>query len=126
MEVGSRVPTKILDLPAKVRVEVPTKAPDGRRMCESESQQRGFSPDICQIRLFFFSWNFLVLLPKDKTVKTFRDHVEIGFRAYSLFRDLEDEKEPLSKAVASLNTVRRKGKGNIHILELHEDDGDED
>ncbi|KAJ7664483.1 hypothetical protein DFH06DRAFT_1127895 [Mycena polygramma] len=59
---------------------------------------------------FLSSWNFLVLLPKDETVKTFRDHVEIGFRAYSLFGDLEDEKEPLSKAVASLNTVRRKGK----------------
>ncbi|KAJ7610739.1 hypothetical protein DFH06DRAFT_1147981 [Mycena polygramma] len=121
MEVGSRVPTKFLDLPAKVRVEVPTKAPDGRRMLG----QSGLAD--------FHWWPERVTFQdnvdnEDETVKTFRDHVEIGFRAYSLFgaRDLEDEKEPLSKAVASLNTVRRKGKGNIHILELREDDGDKD
>jgi hypothetical protein len=28
----------------------------------------------------------------------------------------------LSKAIAGLNTVRRKGKTDIHILELPEDD----
>ncbi|KAJ7128636.1 hypothetical protein C8R44DRAFT_850999 [Mycena epipterygia] len=36
--------------------------------------------------------------------------------------ELVAEKKALAKAVASLNTVRRKGKANIHIMELQEDD----
>jgi hypothetical protein len=52
--------------------------------------------------------------------------VEIGIRAYKVFEELRNEKEKLSKAVASLNTVRRKGKANVHILELPEDDCTED
>ncbi|KAF7335957.1 hypothetical protein MSAN_02309100 [Mycena sanguinolenta] len=66
--------------------------------------------------------SFLALLPKDEAVKSFPTHIEIGARAYKIFDDLVAEKEQLSKAVASLNTVRRKGKANIHVLELSEDD----
>ncbi|KAJ7889680.1 hypothetical protein B0H13DRAFT_2666158 [Mycena leptocephala] len=66
--------------------------------------------------------SFLVLLPKDEGVKQFPTHMEIGVRAYKLFEELQGEKVKLSKAVASLNTVRRKGKADIHILELPEDD----
>jgi hypothetical protein len=33
------------------------------------------------------------------------------------------EKEPLCKAVASLNTVRRKGQQHISLVEVPEDDG---
>jgi hypothetical protein len=66
--------------------------------------------------------SFLALLPKDEAVKPFHTHVEIGVRAYKLFEELQHEKEKLSKAIAGLNTVRRKGKTDIHILELPEDD----
>jgi hypothetical protein len=48
--------------------------------------------------------------------------MEIGIRAHKIFDEFVAEKERLSKAVASLNTVRRKGEANIHILELSEDD----
>ena len=67
--------------------------------------------------------SFLVLLPKDEAVKSFVAHQEIGVRAHKIFDDLVAEKEQLSKAVVSPNTVCRKGKANIHILKLSEDDG---
>ncbi|KAJ7433410.1 hypothetical protein FB451DRAFT_1064410 [Mycena latifolia] len=70
--------------------------------------------------------SFLALLPKDETIKTFHNHVEVGLRAHKIFEELTSEKEALAKAVASLNTVRRKGKANIHITELAEDDCVED
>ncbi|KAJ6545247.1 hypothetical protein B0H19DRAFT_1075591 [Mycena capillaripes] len=66
--------------------------------------------------------SFVALLPKDEAVKSQHNHVEIGVSAYKIFEELTDGKEKLSKAVASLNTVRRKGKANIHIMELPEDD----
>jgi hypothetical protein len=66
--------------------------------------------------------SFLVLLPKDEGVKPFPTHVEIGVQAYELFEKLQGEKVKLSKAIARLNTVRRKGKADIHILELPGDD----
>ncbi|KAJ7829795.1 hypothetical protein B0H13DRAFT_2372375 [Mycena leptocephala] len=63
--------------------------------------------------------SLLALLPKDETVKTFYNHVEIRARAQLIFGELVAEKEVLSKAVASLRTVRRKGKANtIPPLEL--------
>ncbi|KAJ6493128.1 hypothetical protein C8R45DRAFT_1073149 [Mycena sanguinolenta] len=62
--------------------------------------------------------SFLALVPKDEAVKA---HAEIGVRAYQIFDGLVAEKDQLSRAVASLNTVRRKGKTNIHVLELSED-----
>ncbi|KAJ7034201.1 hypothetical protein C8F04DRAFT_887704, partial [Mycena alexandri] len=52
--------------------------------------------------------SFLVLLPKDEAVKTFHNWLEIGTQAYKILEDLMAEKEGLAKAVASLNTVRRK------------------
>lgn len=66
--------------------------------------------------------SFLALLPKDESVTTFQTHVEIGPRAQLIHRELLAEKEVLAKAVASLNTVRRKGKADIHIMELPEDE----
>ncbi|KAJ6614611.1 hypothetical protein B0H10DRAFT_2221177 [Mycena sp. CBHHK59/15] len=62
----------------------------------------------------------------DESVKTSYSHVEIGTRAQIIFVELAVEKEVLAKAVAGLNTVRRKGKANIHIMELPEDDYIED
>jgi hypothetical protein len=69
--------------------------------------------------------SFLFLLPQDKdaeSVNNFRDHVEIGQRAQRIFEELVAEKEKLAKAVASLNTVRRKGKANVNILEMDEEE----
>ena len=43
--------------------------------------------------------------------------------AESLFDTLMREKDGLRKAVASLNTVRRKGKKTIHLVDVPEDDG---
>ena len=48
--------------------------------------------------------------------------MEISIWAHKIFDEFVAEKEQLSKAVASLNTVHCKGKANIHIFELSEDD----
>jgi hypothetical protein len=72
--------------------------------------------------------SFLFLLPQGKdteAVKVFRDHVEIGVMAQRVFDELRAEKEMLGKAVASLNTVRRKGKENVNILEMEEEEEEE-
>ncbi|KAJ7912146.1 hypothetical protein B0H13DRAFT_2271691 [Mycena leptocephala] len=52
-----------------------------------------------------------------EAVNEFRDHVEISLRAQRIFEELSAEKEILylGKAVASLNTMRRKGKANSNI-----------
>ncbi|KAJ6609547.1 hypothetical protein B0H10DRAFT_1813588, partial [Mycena sp. CBHHK59/15] len=68
--------------------------------------------------------SFLVLVPpEDEAVKIFRAHIEIGVRAHGIFEQLAAEKEVLAKSVASLNTVRRKGKSNVNIVDLDEDTG---
>ncbi|KAJ6620031.1 hypothetical protein B0H10DRAFT_1792426, partial [Mycena sp. CBHHK59/15] len=68
--------------------------------------------------------SFLVRLPTGAdTVKMFRDHVEIKVGAHKIFDELMMEKEVLAQAVASLNTVRCKGKANFNLLEVAEDDG---
>ncbi|KAJ7903142.1 hypothetical protein B0H13DRAFT_1882206 [Mycena leptocephala] len=68
--------------------------------------------------------SFLTILPAGGTsVKIFSNHVEVGLRVYNIFQDLVAEKELLSKAVASLNTVRRRGKQHISLVEIPEDDG---
>ncbi|KAJ6506459.1 hypothetical protein DFH09DRAFT_1101406 [Mycena vulgaris] len=51
---------------------------------------------------------------------------KIGAQGQKIFGELVAEKEVLAKAVASLNTVRKKGKANIHIMELPEDEYIED
>ncbi|KAJ6495864.1 hypothetical protein DFH09DRAFT_1103670 [Mycena vulgaris] len=70
--------------------------------------------------------SLLALLPNEENgtepVKIFSNHVEISLRGYKLFETLMGEKMSLCKAVASLNTVRRKGKTNISLIELPEDD----
>ncbi|KAJ6509782.1 hypothetical protein DFH09DRAFT_1100610 [Mycena vulgaris] len=66
--------------------------------------------------------SFLALPPKNESVKTFHNHVEIRIRAHKIFEELVSEKDVLAKAVSSLNMVRRKGKLNIHSTELSEDD----
>jgi hypothetical protein len=60
------------------------------------------------------------MLPADGT-KVFSNYVEIGLVAYNIFEGLMAEKEPLCKAVASLNTVRRKGQQHISLIEVPED-----
>ncbi|KAJ7503216.1 hypothetical protein B0H11DRAFT_2187716 [Mycena galericulata] len=57
-----------------------------------------------------------------ESVRESRDHVELGPRAQKIFQDLWDEREALAKAVASLNMVRRKGKANISLLDIEEDE----
>ncbi|KAJ7779241.1 hypothetical protein B0H16DRAFT_1448730 [Mycena metata] len=93
-----------------------------RRYCPSSPCQ----PEVSSARTIHFAHLpagfFLVLLPKDEAVKMFHNRLEIEARAYKILEDLMVKKEGLAKAVASLNTVRRKGKANIHILELPEDD----
>ncbi|KAJ7176665.1 hypothetical protein C8R46DRAFT_889360 [Mycena filopes] len=73
------------------------------------------------------SSSFLSILPQGndtEAIKTYRDHVEIGVRAQKIFEELRMEKEMLGKAVASLNTVQRKGKAMANILEIEEDDAE--
>jgi hypothetical protein len=68
---------------------------------------------------------FLFLLPQDKdaeAINNFRDHVGVGQRAQRIFEELLAEKEKLAKAVASLNTVWQKGKANVNILEMDEEE----
>ncbi|KAJ7776539.1 hypothetical protein DFH07DRAFT_731901 [Mycena maculata] len=69
--------------------------------------------------------SFLALLPKEESIKTLHNHVEIGLRAHKIFEELVLEKDVLAKAVSSLNTVRRKGRANVHIMQLPEDDYEE-
>ncbi|KAJ7616877.1 hypothetical protein B0H17DRAFT_1152550 [Mycena rosella] len=70
--------------------------------------------------------SFLAILPVEaneaESMKIYANHVEIGSRAYAMFESLMVEKELLCKAVATLNTVRRKGKADISLAELPEDD----
>ncbi|KAJ6520686.1 hypothetical protein DFH09DRAFT_939631, partial [Mycena vulgaris] len=70
--------------------------------------------------------SLLALLPTEENgtepVKIFSNHVEISLRGYKLFETLMGEEMLLCKAVASLNTVSRKGKTNISLVELPEDD----
>ncbi|KAJ7483114.1 hypothetical protein B0H11DRAFT_2232137 [Mycena galericulata] len=73
------------------------------------------------------SYSFLSLLPPEddlETVREFRDHVEVSLRAQKMFEELSAEREVLAKAVASLNMVRRKGKPNVSLLNVEEDDDD--
>jgi hypothetical protein len=60
------------------------------------------------------------MLPADGT-KVFSNYVEIGLVVYNIFEDLMTEKELLCKAVASLNTVQRKGQQHISLIEVPED-----
>ncbi|KAJ7030813.1 hypothetical protein C8F04DRAFT_1186464 [Mycena alexandri] len=67
--------------------------------------------------------SFLAFLPtNNEPVKEFRDHVEIGLHGQKIFDELFMEREVLGKAVASLNTVRRKGKANINIIDVEEEE----
>ncbi|KAJ6471521.1 hypothetical protein C8R45DRAFT_1165330 [Mycena sanguinolenta] len=76
------------------------------------------------LRFAHLPWNsFLFLLPQaGGAVANFQNQVEIDQTAQRIFAELIAEKEPLAKAVASLNTVRRKGKANVNILEIEEEE----
>ncbi|KAJ7603936.1 hypothetical protein B0H17DRAFT_968528 [Mycena rosella] len=58
--------------------------------------------------------SFMAIVPCEantpEDVKIFASHIEIGLGGYKVFEELTAEKELLCKRVASLNTVRRKGK----------------
>ena len=82
-----------------------------------------------------WNWNtspslrFLFLLPPGsdaESVNIFRDHVEIGAKAQKIFDELQAETETLGRAVASLNTIRRKGKVNVYPLDMEENEDSED
>ncbi|KAJ7937869.1 hypothetical protein B0H13DRAFT_1588330, partial [Mycena leptocephala] len=67
--------------------------------------------------------SFLVLLPpNDEGIKHFQGHLEIGPHAQKVFEELRMETDALGKAVASLNTVRRKGKAHANIIDIEEDE----
>ncbi|KAJ6474821.1 hypothetical protein C8R45DRAFT_1102969 [Mycena sanguinolenta] len=73
--------------------------------------------------------SFLFLLPPGSDTESdniFRDHVEIGAKAQKIFDELRAETETLGRAVASLNTVRRKGKANVNLLDIEENEDSED
>ncbi|KAJ7144225.1 hypothetical protein C8R44DRAFT_725189 [Mycena epipterygia] len=65
--------------------------------------------------------SFLAILLQAETVREYRD-VEVGPGAETIFAELSKEREMLAKAVASLNTVRRKGKSNINIVDPEEEE----
>ncbi|KAJ6448790.1 hypothetical protein C8R47DRAFT_1084923 [Mycena vitilis] len=50
------------------------------------------------------------------------NHVEVGMRGENLFNELTQKIKALGTAVASLNTVKRKGKANADLMDLEEDD----
>ncbi|KAJ7114033.1 hypothetical protein C8R44DRAFT_740890 [Mycena epipterygia] len=84
-------------------------------------------PQVMDIQTrFWLSHRRTRVSPKDESVKLSTCHIEIGARAQIIYGELVAEKAVLAKAVASLNTVRRKGKANIHIMELPEDKYTED
>ena len=59
-------------------------------------------------------------------VATFRTDVEVSVAGMKIHEELVQEKLDLAKAVASLNTIRCKGKANISIFALVEEDGVEE
>ncbi|KAK7058169.1 hypothetical protein R3P38DRAFT_3547667 [Favolaschia claudopus] len=75
--------------------------------------------------------SFLFLLPQGDSknaepITEFRDHLEIGRKAYTIFEELDAERASLAKAVASLNTVRRKGKPNVNVVEIEEEEAEDE
>jgi hypothetical protein len=68
--------------------------------------------------------SFLALLSNSTT--TFRAHIEVRAAGYKLYDELVKDKDKLIMAVRSLNTIRRKGKENVSILSLVEEDGIEE
>jgi hypothetical protein len=67
--------------------------------------------------------SFLALIPAATAVATFRTHIEVGVAGMKIYKELVQEKLDLAKAVASLNTIWHKGKVNISIFTLVEEDG---
>jgi len=71
--------------------------------------------------------SFLALIPAATgAVATFRTDVEVSVAGMKIHEELVQEKLDLAKAVASLNTIRCKGKANISIFALVEEDGVEE
>ncbi|KAJ7199644.1 hypothetical protein GGX14DRAFT_572679 [Mycena pura] len=70
-------------------------------------------------------WLDVCLPPKDAP-KITSDRLELTASAYTMFKDLNDEREVITKAVASLATVKRKGGKVGSVLELDEEAGVED
>ncbi|KAJ7142427.1 hypothetical protein C8R44DRAFT_725783 [Mycena epipterygia] len=69
--------------------------------------------------------SFLSILPQEdvpEMVKEFRQHIEIGPCGQKIFDKLSMELEVLAKAVTSLNTVQWKGKANVNLLDLEEEE----
>ncbi|KAF8135369.1 hypothetical protein K438DRAFT_1640094, partial [Mycena galopus ATCC 62051] len=67
--------------------------------------------------------SFLALLPRDdELIKHFPTHLQVGTQAQKIFDELRAETEALGKAVASLNTVQRKGKANANLVDIDEED----
>ncbi|KAK7028426.1 hypothetical protein R3P38DRAFT_2525719, partial [Favolaschia claudopus] len=72
--------------------------------------------------------SFLALLPQgglSEPVVEYRDHVEIGQAGQRTYEELDAETPLLAKAVAALNTIRRKGKADVNLVDVEEDDEEE-
>ncbi|KAJ7234775.1 hypothetical protein B0H12DRAFT_1027852 [Mycena haematopus] len=48
---------------------------------------------------------------------------EVSRQTAALLRQLQDEKSGLIRMVTILNTVQRKGAGNVNVMDVEEDDG---
>ncbi|KAJ7197465.1 hypothetical protein GGX14DRAFT_574247 [Mycena pura] len=71
--------------------------------------------------------SILTILPPERdctVVKEYEMTLSIGQEAYAVFKSLQDEREKIAKAVATLNTVKGKGGKSKDIQELEEDEED--
>jgi len=67
--------------------------------------------------------SFLTLiLAATGAVAMFQTHIKVGVAGMKIYKELVQEKLDLAKAVVSLNTVWHKGKANISIFTLVEED----
>ncbi|KAJ7749977.1 hypothetical protein B0H16DRAFT_1460997 [Mycena metata] len=147
--VRSKVPTKKLISAAKAGLRLRCKPksrqlPEGVKFCEVASalpsETHWMNNVLTNLTETFCTMNGIIMNDADKDQlfttdwvpdDNCRNHSTNSPRKKSglgrkILEDLMAEKEGLAKAVASLNTVWRKWKANIHILELPEDDCDEE
>ena len=70
------------------------------------------------------SGSILVRIPD--LVKLTPAMAEVSRTTAVLFKNLQDERSGLVQMVTTLNTVQKKGKGNINIMDVEEEGGVED
>ncbi|KAJ7211725.1 hypothetical protein GGX14DRAFT_362431, partial [Mycena pura] len=65
------------------------------------------------------SASFLAQIP-DPNIKASSINIDVGPAAYEIFQALHNEREKIGSAVATLNTVWRKGGQTISVLDFEE------